>query len=171
MSVGPAPAEVSAYHPTDGVDVMQLVRSLPNRSRELLAAQRSVDKSGRERDGGRGNPRPPTAIERLLCITDLVQATADHLERLAVDVRPLEARCRIFEPVAGYHRWDPDAVVSALVAASGRLAQVAEEVALDNRLPPRVRRGVALIAVELLAHVAAEGARQLSLAELALRSS
>ncbi|MFN2505252.1 MAG: hypothetical protein ABR540_13690 [Acidimicrobiales bacterium] len=150
-------------------NVVGLVRSLPEGFRDLLG-ERPIDGPRRERSCRRHAPGSPTAIERLICVRDLVHATADHLERLARDVRPVEARCDLSEPIAGYHRWDPDEVISVLAWESDRLARVAEGRAVDDWLPAGLRHGMALIITELLGHVLAEAAQQLSKAELALGS-
>lgn len=150
-------------------NVIELVRCLPEGFRDLLG-ERPIDGPRRERSCRRNAPGSPTAIERLMCVRDLVHATADHLECLARDVRPVEARCHLSEPIAGYHRWDPDEVISVLAAESDRLARVAEGRAVDDWLPAGVRHGMALIITELLGHVLAEAAQQLSKAELALGS-
>lgn len=151
----------------EGSDLVELARSFAERFRGTLDTQ-SVATSRGEHSCWRPSPGAPSAIERVICVRDLFHSTADQLERLAREVRPVEPRCLIMEPLAGYHRWDPDEVISVLLAESHRLSRVAEELAVDGRLPGGVRRGITLITAELLDHVMAESARQLSEAELAL---
>lgn len=85
-------------------DLISLVRALPERLRVFLA-----ELPGDRLDAGRGCERPApgtlSAIERVIGVGDLVRATADHLERLESDARPVHVRCYLSEPLAGYHRW------------------------------------------------------------------
>jgi hypothetical protein len=87
--------------------------------------------------------------------------------QLSRAVRPIEGRCHIVEPIAaglaasGYGRWGPDDLVAVLRGDIERLSRTAEEACADVRLPEPMRRGLALIIVELLGRPVAESTRQL----------
>src|SRR5205085_8832178 len=99
---------------------------------------------------------------------DVVHATAQHVETLATAVRPVEARCPMVEPVAGYALWDPDDLVDVLCAETERLARAAEELFADDRLPDDVRRALALIIPELVRNAVSKARHQLREAELGI---
>lgn len=144
---------------------LELVRSLSERFRIAVVAR-----SGPERPRRRSTPGSPTPVERLVCARDLVHATTQHVETLRNAVHPVEARCHIVEPVAGYAHWDPNDLVDVLRAEIEGLARATARLLADDRLPEDVRRGLALIIHELVGHAASQAGDQLRKAELGLRT-
>lgn len=106
-------------------------------------------------------PDAPTALERAMCVNDLFHESAARLERLIDDLRPLESKCRTYQPTAGYHRWDPGDLMRSLSAESDRLARTASRLVAET--PPdlsvNAREGMVLLIANLLANaVVAAGA-------------
>lgn len=145
------------------------VRSMPEQFRTLFSGV-SPDGSVTDRSTRRPGLGSPSAVERVLCLRDVFSATADGLERLSRDARPVHPHARLYDPVAGYHRWDLEEVLRTLAAEAQRLARVAEDLSTNEALPVDVRHGVESIAAELLRHALRYGAMELGEAELALRT-
>lgn len=145
------------------------VRSMPDQFRTLFNSV-PVEGSATDRSTRRPGLGAPSALERVLCLRGVFSATADGLERLARDARPVHPHALLYDPVAGYHRWDSEEVLRSLATEAERLARVAEELSTNEALPVDVRHGVELIAAELLRHVLRYGAEELGEAELALRT-
>ena len=139
------------------------VRALPERFRWLVNA--SVDPAGLER---RPAPDAATAMEHLACVRDLLHSASDRLERLAADSRLVEGGLAHCERIGGYHGWDPEVVLAVLGAEAERMARIAEGLASDERLPVASRRGLALIAAELVDHLVRESEEHFRQAELAM---
>lgn len=109
-------------------------------------------------------PDAPTALERAMCVNDLFHESAGRLERLINDLRPLESRCRTYQPTAAYHRWDPDDLVRSLSAESDRLARTVTRLATEtpSDLSASAREGVVLLIADLLTSALAVARAQLA---------
>jgi hypothetical protein len=142
------------------------VRSLPERFRSI------VDRSDDPADLGR---RPwmdaATAMEHLLCVGDLLHRAGDRLEQLVADARPLKGQLNRYERVAGYHAWDPEMVLTVFRSEAERVARSGRELAGDKRLPVACRRGLALIAADLVDRLVQESDKHLVEAEHAVAAS
>jgi len=139
------------------------VRGLPERFRWLMNA--SADPTGLER---RPDPDAATAMEHLGCVRDLLHSAGDRLERLAADSRLVEGRLVRCERIGGCHAWDPEVVLAVLGAEAERVARIAGGLASDERLPVACRRGLSLIAAELVDHLVREGEEHFRQAQLAM---
>lgn len=109
-------------------------------------------------------PDAPTALERAMFVRDLFHESAGRLERLINDLRPLETRCRTYQPTAAYHRWDPDDLVRSLSAESVRLARIASRLVTEtpSDLSASAREGVLVLIADLLANAVAGVREQLA---------
>lgn len=141
------------------------IRSMPDQFRALFH-RISADGSGVDRTTRRPDP---SAVEHLLCLRDTIGSTAQRLERLANDARPVRQHAHRYEHVAGYQRWDPNELQRTLSSEAERLARIAEQLWSDEGLPGEVRLGLEAIAGEQLRHVLRCASEELGDAELALR--
>lgn len=151
------------------LDSMDAVRSITGHFRKLFAGF-SGDEAGADRIERRPAVGSPSAVEHVLCLRDLLHATTDRLERLSRDARPVRQGAHLYQPVAGYHRWELEEVLRNLGAEAERLARAAERLSADDGMPAGIRHGVESIAAELLRQVLRHGAVELDETEFALRS-
>lgn len=161
--------EDTATNRQDRASASDAVRSMPDQFRTLFDSA-SADASRMDRSTQRPDPKSPSAVEHVLCLRDIIEATAERLERLSRDARPVCPRAHRYGPVAGYHRWDPEELLRTLATEAERLARVAEELSSSEAFPVEVRLGMESIAGELLRHVLRYAAAELGEAELALKA-
>ncbi len=136
--------------------------SLPDKARGVLG-----DSAEHARGRLRAAPQDPTALERVMCVRDLLHDTVDRLQQLIAKLGPVEARCHTYEPIGGYHRWDPEEVTLMVATESAKLANMAANLITTETLGARTRQGLALITVDLLEQVVAVTDAQFAHAELA----
>ena len=150
----------------DAPSLTTAVRSLPERFRSVV--NRSDDLADIRR---RPQVGAATAMEHLLCVGDLLRQVGDRLEQLSADARPLKGRLNRCERIGGYHAWDPEMVLAVFRSEAERVGRIGRELAGDQRLPEACRRGLALIAAELVERLVRESDEHLQEAELAMMGS
>lgn len=145
------------------------VGSMPDQVRGLFNSS-SVQGSGMVPSSRRQGPMSRSTVGQVLGLRDIIATTVERLERLARGARPVHPHARRYEPVAGYHRWDPEELLRILAREAKRLARVAEELSADEALPVEVRLGMESIAGEILQQVLHYANQELGEAELARRT-
>jgi hypothetical protein len=138
------------------------LRSLPERLRAIVAGPAAGERC-------RQHPSP-TLIEHAMYVRDLLAATASRLEHLADDVRPARTTHPRCEPVAGYHRWDPDALVADLVAEAEHVRRVTDRMAAAPQLSAAARAALSWLVADLLNQAMHDGAEELRQAEVEARA-